>query len=153
MDLTKWVLAGVMLSSLGGCELMKWNAGREFAATSAGYAGRFRLAYGHWPSMSELEEFMCMRGRADRFGLDLKSCDDFVKPAYRTQLTPLANDLNMKFFDSSQQEMCSLTVLAPPKDETTSLSPTIAIKTTLLSCPGDKTHPCISLLDFTKRTP
>jgi hypothetical protein len=146
-------LACVMLSSLGGCELMKWNSGREFATTSAGYAGRFRLAYGHWPSMNELEEFMCMRGRADHFGLELKSCDEIVKPPYRTQLLPLANDLNMKFFDASKQEMCSLIVLAPPKAETTALSPSIVIKTTLLSCPGDATDPCISHLDFAKRVP
>jgi len=145
------MLVCALLSSVGGCGLTRWNSGREFATTSAGYAGRFRLAYGHWPAMNELEEFMCMRGRADRFGLEQKSCDAVVSPPYRTQLTSVADDLRMQFYDSAKRRMCSLRVLAPPTEVGKSIAPMIVIKTTLLECPGVKTDPCVPRFRYRTR--
>jgi hypothetical protein len=55
----------VLLPVISGCSALRLNGGREFAIFSAGYAGRLYIAYGRWPAnVNELEEFVCMRGRA-----------------------------------------------------------------------------------------
>jgi hypothetical protein len=131
-----WVLILASLSLLGGCEVMRPNAGRMFAIESAGYAGRFRLAYDRWPALSELEEFMCMNGRADRFGLALLSCRDVVFAPLRTSLLPVGRDLHMEFFDKQQQRVCRLRVRAPTAEAQRSAFPKIVIETTVFACRG-----------------
>lgn len=106
-----------------------------FAGMHAGYAGRFRLAYGRWPTGEiELEEFMCMRDRAERFKLTRVSCDDVVSVPYRTELIPEGKHLRMRFRDSTNAVLCSLRVCAPVQDVGTGVFPRIVITTTLAGC-------------------
>ena len=136
--LTKLVLALVLLPVIGGCSVLRLNEGREFAVYSAGYAGRFRLAYGRWPaSVNELEEFVCMRGRADRFDLAQISCEELVRKPYRTQIIPRGPYLEMRFFDLAKKRVCSLKVLTPPVRSEADVFPMIVIKTSVLSCRGN----------------
>jgi len=128
------ILAGALLCS--GCESMRPNQGRLMAASWAAYAGRFRIAYGHWPTMSELEEFSCMRGRADRFGLELSSCDDVVKAPFRPQLVPRGANLELRFTNDVHQTVCRLTVLAPPAGAEKTMFPMIRIRTSIFGCRG-----------------
>lgn len=127
--------------TLGGCESLAVpviQTAAFHAATSAGYAGRFRLAYSRWPSAGELEEFMCMPGQAGKFGLDPISCDDVAALPYRLELTPRGDDLQMKFFDSSNQLHCSLVVRAPPTGADTATFPMIRIRTSVFSCKANR---------------
>jgi hypothetical protein len=135
---TKLMLVCTLLPMIGGCELLRLNKGREFAVQSAGYAGGFRIAYGRWPNFSELEEFSCMHGRADRFGLALLTCEEVVDAPFLTQLVPSGVHLRMQFFNSAQKEVCNLTVIAPPAREDKNAFPMIVIKTTVFSCRGDR---------------
>lgn len=137
VGLTRLVMGLVLLAASGGCSLLHLNEGRVFATYSAGYAGRFHIAYGRWPNADELEEFVCMSGRADRFGLVQISCDDLVRKPYRTQLTPRGTDLRMQFFDAAKKSVCILTVLAPPARHDADVFPMIVIKTSVFSCRGD----------------
>jgi len=139
--ITKLMFVCALLPLLGGCELLRMNQGRGFAIHSAGYAGGFRLAYGRWPDINELEEFSCMHGRADKFGLALLSCEQVVDAPYRTQLTPSGAHLRMQFFDSSRKEVCSLTVIAPRARADKGVFPMVVVKTTVFSCRGDRQAP------------
>ncbi len=128
----------VVLPVITGCSALRLNGGREFAIFSAGYAGRFHIAYGRWPAdVNELEEFVCMRGRADRFGLAQISCDDLLRKPYRTELTPSETHLEMRFSDLSKKPLCSLKVLTPPPRSGTDVFPMIVIKTSVFTCRGD----------------
>jgi hypothetical protein len=132
------VLCGVALL-LCGCQYVttRLESAAYFSITSAGYAGRFRLAYGRWPaSVNELEEFMCMRGRADQFGLARLSCDELVTLPYRTVLEPRGRDLRIRYFDSANALMCSLTLRAPRLGADAKVFPAILIESTMFSCPG-----------------
>jgi len=134
-DLTKMILASALLLKVG-CESLRPNEGRFVATVWAAYAGRFRIAYGHWPSITELEEFSCMQGRADQFGLELSSCDDIVNSPYRPRLTPHGPNLEMHFINAAEEPVCRLTVIAPPTGADKDVFPMIVIKTTVLACPG-----------------
>jgi hypothetical protein len=127
---TKLMLVSALLPLTGGCELLRLNQGRGF-----------RIAYGRWPDVNELEEFSCMHGRADKFGLDLLTCEEVVDAPYRTQLTPSGVDLRMQFFNSTRKEVCSLTLLAPPARTDKDAFPMMVIKTTVFSCRGDRQRP------------
>ena len=106
-----------------------------FAGLHAGYAGRFRLAYGRWPAgESELEEFMCMRDRAERFKLTRVSCDEVVRLPYHTELIPEGKHLRMRFLDSTNAVLCSLRVWAPEREDRADVFPRIVITTTLAGC-------------------
>ena len=134
--LTRLAVALVLLPIAGGCSVLRLNDGREFAVYSAGYAGRFHLAYGRWPAdVNELEEFTCMRGRADRFGLAQISCDDLVRKPYRTRLRPEDAYLEMRFF-VADKPVCTLRVLTPPVRSETDVFPMVVIKTGIFSCRG-----------------
>ena len=130
------VLILASLPWLGGCELMRPNAGRLFAIESAGYAGRFRLAHDRWPSLSELEEFMCMTGRADRYGLALLTCKEVVFAPLHTRLAPAGRDLRMEFIDDEKRSVCRLRVRAPDAADRRSAFPKIVIDTSVYACPG-----------------
>jgi hypothetical protein len=129
-------LAIVCLPLLGGCESLRPNEGRFAATLWAAYAGRFRIAYGHWPTIDELEEFSCMRGRADRFGLELSSCDDIVNAPFRPSMTPRGEHLEMRFTGVDHKEVCHLKVIAPPAGADKAMFPMIVIKTSVFTCPG-----------------
>jgi hypothetical protein len=133
--LTKVILASALLLMVG-CEILRPNEGRFVATVWAAYAGRFRIAYGHWPTIAELEEFSCMRGRADRFGLELSSCDDVVNSPYRPRLMPHGLNLEMHFINAAGKPVCRLTVIAPAASADQDVFPMIVIKTTVLACPG-----------------
>jgi hypothetical protein len=133
---TKLMLMCAWLPMLGGCELLRLNEGRGFAVTSAGYAGRFRIAHGRWPDVNELEEFSCMRGRADTFGLALLFCEEVVNAPFRTQLAPSGPNLRMTFLNAERKPVCKLTVLAPAPRADKDVFPMIVIKTRVLSCRG-----------------
>lgn len=135
--LTKLLLACAGVPLLGGCGLPRLNEGRQFAVYSAGYAGRFHIAYGRWPTLDELEEFVCMRGRADGFGLAQVSCDALVSKPYRTQITPQVTYLEMRFFDLDTKPVCDLRVLIPKPRDKKDLFPMVVIKTRLFSCRGN----------------
>jgi hypothetical protein len=131
------LFAGVIALMLGGCQLAKqrMEAAGYFAATQAGYAGRFRLAYGRWPAnVNELEEFMCMRGRAEKFKLARFSCDQIVTLTYSTELIPEGKHLGMRFRDSNHSIMCSLRVWAPSPEAGAQFFPQIRISTTMTAC-------------------
>jgi hypothetical protein len=134
----KLMLMCALLPSLGGCELLRLNEGRGFAVTSAGYAGRFRIAHGRWPDVNELEEFSCMRGRADRFGLALLFCEEVVNAPYETRLTVLGPNLRMTFLNAEHQPVCELTVLAPPARADRDVFPMIVIRTSVFACRGGR---------------
>ena len=125
--LPKLLLACVGLPLFAGCTLPRLNEGRAFAIYSAGYAGRYHIAYARWPNLNELEEYVCMRGCAD----------GFVGKPYRTQMAARAAYLEMRFFDLAMKPVCSLKVLTPPPRSEEELFPMIVIKTSLLSCPGN----------------
>ena len=135
--LAKLALVFAMILTFSGCELLRPNFAQVYAVESAGYAGRFRLAHGRWPSMGELEEFMCMHGRADKYGLGLRTCEEVVNPPYTTLMSPLGRDLQMQFFNSGRQNVCRLTVRAPEENRRDGYYPTIVIETTVFSCRGD----------------
>jgi hypothetical protein len=127
---------------IGGCQLLRMNEGRALAAQMAGYAGRFRIAYGRWPTdVNELEEFVCMRGRADSFDLDRIDCDELVRMPYSTQITSRSAHLQMQFFDSAKKPICRLLVLAPPADADAAVFPMIVVKTSVFSCRGGPENP------------
>ncbi len=109
-----------------------------FSVTSAGYAGRFRIAFGRWPaSVDELDEFMCMTGQADRYELTRRTCDDVVSWPYRTVLTPEGKHLRIRYFDRSSSELvCNLQVQAPPAGARADTFPKIIINTTVFTCAG-----------------
>jgi hypothetical protein len=136
--LARLVSSFALLTVLGGCSLLRLNEGREFATYSAAYAGRFHIAYGRWPAnVNELEEFICMPGRADHFGLAQISCDDLVRKPYRMQLAPRGVDLRMEFQDAAKKSVCALTVFAPMARKDVEVFPMIVIRTSVFSCPGD----------------
>jgi hypothetical protein len=134
----RWLVCGAALL-LGGCQFVSDRVLNTayFSTTSAGYAGRFRLAYARWPAGSEeLEAFMCMRGRAEQFGLLRHSCDDVVHVSYRTELKSTGDDLRMSYFDSSDGTLlCTLKLRAPTADADTRTFPRIRIESTLFGCP------------------
>ena len=78
-----------------------------------------------------------MYGRADRYGLGLRSCEEVVNPPYALQMSPQGKDLELQFFDSERQNVCRLTVRAPDKSERSGYYPTIVIETTVFACRGD----------------
>ena len=130
----------VCVASFTGCEslLPRVDSARLFASQSAAYAGRFRLAYGRWPAtVNELEEFTCMPGRADKFGLEQPSCDELIRQPYRMELAPQGADLRMRFIDAVGEPVCTLRVLAPHADVHAEVFPMIEIRTNLFSCTGD----------------
>jgi hypothetical protein len=132
------VLCGVALL-LCGCQYVtsRLESAAYFSITSAGYAGRFRLAYGRWPAnVNELEEFMCMRGRAEQFGLERLSCNELVTLPYRTVLEPQGQDLRIRYFDSANALMCSLKLRAPRVGVDAAIFPAILIESTMFSCSG-----------------
>jgi hypothetical protein len=136
--LARLAVALVLSPIAGGCSALRLNGAREFAVYSAGYAGRFHIAYGRWPAnVNELEEFVCMRGRADRFGLAQISCDELVQKPYRTQLNPREAYLEMRFFDLAKKPLCSLKVLTPPPRSVEDVFPMVVIRTSVFSCRGD----------------
>ena len=140
--LTKLILACALLSMIGGCELLRLNEGRVFATQVAGYAGRFRIAYGRWPAdVNELEEFICMRGRADSFDLDRIDCEELVRVPYSMQIAASHAHLQMQFFNSAKEPICRLRVLAPPADADAAVFPMIVVKTSVFSCPGGPDSP------------
>jgi hypothetical protein len=134
---TRLTLMCALLPFIGGCEVLRLNEGREFAVYSAGYAGRYRIAHGRWPDVRELEEFTCMHGRADDFGLALRSCEEVVLAPYHTRLTPNGGHLRMEFIDAAQKTVCTLEVLSPPARADKAVFPMVVIKTSVFSCPGD----------------
>ena len=76
---------------------------------------------------------MCMPGSADRFGMDRMSCDDVVALP-RMELAPRGEDLEMRYFDASNELLCRLVVRAPPPDADTTTFPMVRIETTVFSC-------------------
>ncbi len=121
--------------ALAGCQATVFSALKPVlvkSMTTAGYAGRYRIAYQRWPTLTELEEFMCMPGRADKFGMKQMSCDDVVALP-RMDLAPRGADLEMKYFDASNRLTCRLLVRAPPKGAGTAF-PMVKIQTNLFSC-------------------
>ena len=77
-----------------------------------------------------------MRGRADRFGLELSSCDDVVNAPYRPRMTPRGAHLEMRFVGADDKEVCHLEVIAPSAGADKAMFPMIVIKTTVFACPG-----------------
>jgi hypothetical protein len=131
------LFAVLAMWSASGCQVAqeRMRAAGYFAATQAGYAGRFRLAYGRWPAdANQLEEFMCMRDRAERFKLARVSCDRVVNLSYNTELIPEGKHLRMRFRDSTNALLCSLRVRAPSSDEGSGVFPRIVITTSLAAC-------------------
>jgi len=133
----KLAIIAALVPTLSGCELLRPNVARVYAVETAGYVGRFRLAHDRWPSISELEEFMCMHGRADNYGLGLRTCEDVVNPLYTLQMSSQGQDLQLQFYNSERQNVCRLTVLAPAKSELSGYYPTIVIETTVFACRGE----------------
>lgn len=139
--INRW-LAPLALSALalplGGCQFLRDRLGSAayFTATSAGYAGRYRLANGQWPpNVGVLEEFMCMPGRADRHGLLQLSCDEVVSLPYRMELTPQGEDLRVRYFDKSDGALlCTLRLHAPRAGVDTDTFPKFIIRSTIFSC-------------------
>jgi hypothetical protein len=129
------LLASTLLLSTG-CETLRLNEGRFDATVWAAYAGRFRIAYAHWPTIAELEEFSCMEGRADRYGLALSTCEDVMNSPYRPRLAPRGANLEMLFMSAADKLVCRLTVIAPPAAADKAVFPMIVIKTTVMACPG-----------------
>ena len=125
--------------ALAGCQSLlfpKFKPALLQSMNAASYAGRFRLAYQRWPATAnELQEFMCMPGRADKFGLEQYSCDEVVEMP-RMELEPRGADLEMNFFDTSNESFCRLRVRAPPKGADTSTFPMVKIETDVFSCRG-----------------
>jgi hypothetical protein len=139
--LARWLICSASVLALAGCQLLEGRSLSlfHFASSSAGYAGRFRLAEGRWPGVSELEEFMCVRGRADRHALPLLSCDEVVSSPYRMEMLPLGNDLQIRYFEGDQP-VCRLRLIAPRPEPDPEVFPMIIIKSTLFSCPGRPRH-------------
>jgi hypothetical protein len=130
-----WVTALLLLS---GCQAVQRHALAVFyfSEVSAGYAGRYRLATGHWPAtVAELEEFACMRGRAEQYGMRRMDCAEVVALPFRTELQPVGKDLWLRYFDSANNRLCSLRLRAPPREVSRWAHPMIVIKTTVFSCP------------------
>jgi hypothetical protein len=124
---------------LAGCQFLerRLESAAYFSATSAGYAGRYRIAFGRWPNVAELEEFTCMPGRADKFGLAQISCDEVVTLPYRTELTPQGKDLRLRYFARSDGALlCSLRLRATELGADTNTFPRIVIQSTIFSCTG-----------------
>ena len=136
--LIRLVLGGAIALLLAGCQLLerRLESAAYFSVTSAGYAGRYRIAFGRWPAnVNELEEFTCMPGRADKFGLALMSCDDVVTVPYRTELSPQGKDLRLRYFDKSNGELlCSLKLRATELGADANTFPRIVIESTVFTC-------------------
>jgi hypothetical protein len=133
-----WLLCGAAML-LGGCQVVtaRLESAAYFSITSAGYAGRFRLAYGRWPANTdELEEFTCMRGRADKFGMQTITCDEIVRTPYRTVLEPDGRDLRIRYYDRANALACTLELRAPPPGAEHSIFPSILIESNLFACSG-----------------
>jgi hypothetical protein len=135
------ILSVALMQWLPGCESLRPNEGRFVATAWAAYAGRFRIAYGRWPTISELEEFSCMHGRADSFGLQLSSCDDIVNAPFRPRLIPRGANLEMRFVDAAQKPVCRVTVYEPSANADKAMFPMIVIKTHVFACPGGNHDP------------
>lgn len=132
------LLCGLVLLLFGGCQIVESRSRSlfYFSATSAGYAGRFRIAHGRWPADSaELERFMCAAGQAEAFGLVRPDCAEAASLPYRLELVPLGADLRIRYLEDSGDAVCTLRLLAPPADGA-AISPMIVIKSSLLACRG-----------------
>lgn len=125
---------------LAGCQYLerRLESAAYFSVTSAGFAGRFRIAFGRWPaSVNELEEFICVPGHADRFAIHQMSCDDVVAWPYRTELIPDGNHLRMNYYDRSTGKLlCKLRLQAPPDGADLDIFPMVVIRSTVISCSG-----------------
>lgn len=126
------------LLALSGCQVVERHALAVlyFSELSAGYAGRYRLATGNWPAtVAELEEFACMRGRAEQYGMRRMDCAEVVALPFRTEMQPVGKDLRLRYFDTANNRLCSLRLRAPAPQVSRWAHPMIIIKTTVFSCP------------------
>lgn len=131
------LICGVASLLQAGCQALEARALSmlHFTATSAGYAGRFRIAHDRWPAnVNELDEFMCMAGRAEQFGLARLTCEEVVAFPYRIELQPIGDDLRIRCFESPDTPVCSLKLFAPPTDAHRKIFPALMIRSTLFEC-------------------
>lgn len=135
--LTTWLFCGVAAAQ-AGCQAVEERAKSllYFSVSSAGYAGRFRLAEGRWPAVGELEEFMCMRGRAERFGMPMLTCEQVVNSPYRIGMKPAGEDLEIRYFEPGGTEVCRLRLVAPRAGAHSDMFPKIIIRSTVFACAG-----------------
>ena len=76
-----------------------------------------------------------MPGRADRFGLIHRSCDDVVAWPFRTELIPEGQDLRLRYYRQANGEMvCDLRLEAPSVRAHLDAFPKVIIKSTIFSC-------------------
>jgi hypothetical protein len=131
------MLMGAALLPVSGCQVVERHtlSVLYFSQVSAGYAGRFRLATGRWPATTtELEEFSCMPGRAERYGLHRMSCDDVVRLPLRTEMYDEGGDLRLRYTDPAGARLCSLRLRAPASGSESALIPMLVIRTSVFSC-------------------
>ena len=136
----RWAIVCCALELISGCTALRRTTltSIRLSIETAGYAGRFRLAYQRWPhDQNEMEEFMCMRGRADRFDLQQPRCEEVIHYPYRLTLVPKGRDLEIDYDDRKGMRLCSLTLRAPSADAEGTPFPTIVIEANMFSCPGN----------------
>jgi hypothetical protein len=132
------LLLAFAMPPLAGCAVVesRMMSLSYFSATSAAYAGRFRLAHGRWPGDArELGEFVCTSDHVELSGFERGSCDDVLGLPYRLELTRDGDDLRIRYFESDAA-VCSLRLLAPPAHTDSRVFSMIVIKSTLFACHG-----------------